>query len=82
MNRHGLQAKHVIITSNCRDIQRLGYTPFKAEPAIQQDKDNFALERAVELIHKQYKESLKGWREQGVEPTFNLVLYVERPEKK
>ena len=78
---HGIRAALVKITPECRSVKREGYSPFKTEEGVQLDQDNYALERAWEFVEKAYKQSLEGWRKQGRDPVFNVVLFVERPEE-
>lgn len=59
----GMKARHAIITPTCRNGRG----------------DHEAWVEAVRRLHECYLQSLAGWRKSGKEPTFNLVLYVERP---
>jgi len=60
----GMKARHAIITPTCRENRT----------------DGGAWGEACDRLKDSYRQCLSGWRMDGKEPTFHLVLYVERPE--
>ena len=59
----GLAAVHAIIKPECRELRG----------------DHGAIDEAIRRVRLQYDGIVNGWKGESAQPTFRLVLTVERP---